>query len=42
MSAGRLKYDEKRRGGGKSESLRISFLEAVYGFRVPFLSRCNF
>ena len=23
---------------GESESLRISFLEAVYGFRVSFLS----
>ena len=30
-----------RRGGG-SESLRISFLEAVYGFRVSFLSLCIF
>ena len=32
-------------GGGRkggSESLRISFLEAVYGFRVSFLSLCIF
>ena len=29
---------EKYDGGGGSESLRISFLEAVYGFRVSFLS----
>ena len=28
--------------GGGSESLRISFLQAVYGFRVSFLSLCNF
>ena len=27
---------------GGSESLRISFLEAVYGFRVSFLSLCIF
>ena len=29
-------------GGGGSESLRISFLEAVYGFRVSFLSMSIF
>ena len=29
-------------GGRGSESLRISFLEAVYGFRVSFLSLCTF
>ena len=29
-------------GGGGSKSLRISFLEAVYGFRVSFLSLCIF
>ena len=29
-------------GGGGPESLRISFLEAVYGFRVSFLSLCIF
>ena len=28
------------RGGGVSESLKISFFEAVYGFRVSFLSMC--
>ena len=27
---------------GGSESLRISFLEAVYGFRLSFLSLCIF
>ena len=29
-------------GGGGSESLRILFLETVYGFRVLFLSLCIF
>ena len=29
-------------GGGGFESLRISFLEAVYSFRVSFLSLCIF
>ena len=29
-------------GGGGGESLRISFLEAVYGFGVSFLSLCIF
>ena len=29
-------------GMGGSESLRISFLEAVYGFRLSFLSLCIF
>ena len=28
--------------GGGSESLRISYLEALYGFRVSFLSLCIF
>ena len=28
--------------GGGFESLRISFLEAVYSFRVSFLSLCIF
>ena len=27
---------QKNRGGGGSKSLRMSFLEAVYGFRVSF------
>ena len=31
-------YSKKNMMGGGSESLRISFLEAVYGFRVSFLS----
>ena len=29
-------------GEGGCESLRISFLEVVYGFRVSFLSLCIF
>ena len=29
-------------GGGGGESLRISFLEAVYDFRVSFMSLCIF
>ena len=29
-------------GGGGSESLRILFLEAVYDFKVSFLSPCTF
>ena len=29
-------------GGGGFESLRILFLEAVYSFRVSFLSLCIF
>ena len=37
------KYDQGAvgGGGGRSESLRISFLEAVYGLRVSFLSLYN-
>ena len=35
------KYAYNGRGGG-SESLRISFLGAVYGFKVSFLSLCIF
>ena len=31
------KYDREG-GGGNSDSLRISFLEAVYGFRVSFFN----
>ena len=34
------KYE--RGGGGSSESSKISFLEAVYGFRLSFLSLCIF
>ena len=33
---------EKYDGVGESESLRISFMEAVYGFRVSFLSLRTF
>ena len=29
-------------GGWESKNLGISFLEAVYGFRVSFLSLCIF
>ena len=29
-------------GGGSSESSKISFLDAVYGFRLSFLSLCIF
>ena len=35
-------WDLQKNMMGGSESLRISFLEAVYGFRVSFLSLCIF
>ena len=42
VSAPGVVLPEKYDGVGESESLRISFLEAVYGFRVSFLSLRTF
>ena len=36
------KYDGEGGGGWESKNLGISFLEAVYGVRVSFLSLCIF
>ena len=38
----RLREKCDKRGGGGSESLRISLFEVVYGFRVSLLSLCIF